>query len=74
MQSFAGLGHLRNTDRSSEEIHGEQMVTASINRAQNYRAECAKIARFSAAAAAIFTAPRKIGCDFLRSQDVRFPL
>ena len=35
--------------------------------------ECTKIARFSAAAAAIFTAPQK-NRDFLRPQDARFPL
>ena len=41
---------------------------------QNYcAAECTKIARFSAVAAAIFTAPGK-SRDFLRPQDARFPL
>ena len=34
--------------------------------------ECTKIARFSAVAVAIFTAPRKIRTN-LRPQDVRFP-
>ena len=47
-----------------------QKITSKNN--NNLAIECTKIARFSAAAAAISTAPPIKSRDFLRPQDARF--